>query len=111
MANTLGRIVPGFAADLVFVRCDEVTYVPAGDALMQFVFAESGAGIDRVMVGGRSIVVDGKMTTLDEDRLYAAAQQAAETLATSLAPTRERQAQLARYVMDFCRGRYPGDVR
>lgn len=110
MADRIGRIAQGHAADLVFLRRDDITYVPDGNLLIQFVFAESGISIDRVMIGGKSIVVDGRMTTLDERKLYDEARATAADLAERLAPQRARQTELVSYVMDFCRGRYPGDT-
>jgi cytosine/adenosine deaminase-related metal-dependent hydrolase len=65
----LGRIAPGFAADLVVYRLNAPWWVPVNDIVNQMVFAETGASVDTVMIDGRVVVANGAVTTFDVDAL------------------------------------------
>jgi 5-methylthioadenosine/S-adenosylhomocysteine deaminase len=65
----LGKISPGFAADLVVYRLDAPWWVPANDIVTQMVFAETGASVDTVLIDGRVAVANGVVTTFDVDAL------------------------------------------
>ncbi len=65
----LGRLEPGYAADIVFLDLAHINYVPLRNPLLQVVFAENGAAVASVMVDGRFILRDGRMLTIDEARL------------------------------------------
>jgi 5-methylthioadenosine/S-adenosylhomocysteine deaminase len=67
--NKLGEISPGFAADLVVYRLDRPWWVPVNDIVNQMVFAETGAGVDTVMIDGTIVVDNGLVTTFDVDPL------------------------------------------
>ena len=76
----IGRLEPGFAADIVFVDLRHINYVPLRTPLQQLVFAENGAAVDSVMIGGRMVLEHGRMLTVDERRLKAEAESAAARL-------------------------------
>jgi guanine deaminase len=76
----LGRLDPGYAADIVFVDLRQINYVPLRSPLLQLVLAENGAAVDSVMIDGRMVLDRGRMLTIDEDRLRADAAAAAERL-------------------------------
>ncbi|MEO0821299.1 MAG: amidohydrolase family protein [Pseudomonadota bacterium] len=76
----LGRLEPGWAADIVFLDLGHITYVPLRRPLLQMVFAESGAAIRSVMVAGRMVLEEGRMLTVDEARLRSEAEEAATRL-------------------------------
>jgi guanine deaminase len=76
----LGRIGAGYSADLVLLDLGRPTYVPLRDPLRQLVHGENGSGVDRVLVGGRTVVEKGRVTTVDKARLREQAQAAAERL-------------------------------
>jgi cytosine/adenosine deaminase-related metal-dependent hydrolase len=65
----LGKISPGFAADLVVYRLDAPWWVPVNDIVTQMVFAETGASVDTVLIDGRVVVANGVVTTFDVDAL------------------------------------------
>jgi 5-methylthioadenosine/S-adenosylhomocysteine deaminase len=65
----LGKISPGFAADLVVYRLDAPWWVPVNDIVNQMVFAETGASVDTVLIDGRVVVANGVVTTFDVDAL------------------------------------------
>jgi 5-methylthioadenosine/S-adenosylhomocysteine deaminase len=65
----LGKIAPGFAADLVVYRLDTPWWVPVNDIVNQMVFAETGASVDTVLIDGRVVVANGVVTTFDVDAL------------------------------------------
>jgi 5-methylthioadenosine/S-adenosylhomocysteine deaminase len=65
----LGKISPGFAADLVVYRLDAPWWVPLNDIVNQMVFAETGASVDTVLIDGRAVVANGVVTTFDVDTL------------------------------------------
>ena len=52
MGELIGRIAPGFKADLVFLDLDHVNLVPLNSAVNQLVNTEDGAAVRDVMVGG-----------------------------------------------------------
>lgn len=53
-----GIIAPGALADFVLVRADTIRTVGARSA--QIAYAATGADVDRVVVGGRAVVLDGE---------------------------------------------------
>lgn len=76
----LGRLEPGWHADIVFLDLGHITYVPLRRPVLQMVFAESGAAVRSVMVAGRMVLEEGRMLTVDETRLRAEAEEAAARL-------------------------------
>ena len=67
--DKLGRIAPGFAADLAVYRLDSPWWVPVNDVVNQLVFAETGASVETVMVDGRILVENRKVVTFDVDAM------------------------------------------
>jgi 5-methylthioadenosine/S-adenosylhomocysteine deaminase len=78
--DKIGRLAPGYEADIVFLRLDSPHFVPLRAPLTQMVFGENGASVDTVMIGGRVVFRDGKLLTLDEAALRRQAQEAAHRL-------------------------------
>ena len=76
----IGQLTVGYEADIVFLRLDSPHFVPLRAPLIQMVFAETGSSVDTVMIGGRIVVHDGKLLTLDEGLLRRDAQEAASRL-------------------------------
>jgi cytosine/adenosine deaminase-related metal-dependent hydrolase len=109
-AGKLGAIAQGAFADLVFLDLGHINYVPLRDALLQLVNAESGAAIEAVIVGGRFILRDGRLLTVDEAKL----RRDAEAARARLDAANQSSLQVARALEDwvgaFCiaQARTPG---
>src|SRR5690606_35611177 len=54
-SGEIGKIAPGYRADMVFLDLTAPQYLPLNDPLTQIVHAEDGTGVDRVFVGGREV--------------------------------------------------------
>ena len=80
MDARIGRIAPGFAADLVLLDLSQPHYVPLRDTTRQLVHGENGSAVDRVLVAGRLVVDQGRELTVDEAELRQRAQAAAKRL-------------------------------
>ena len=78
--DRIGRLVPGYRADIVFLDVGHINYVPLRDPLRQLVLAENGAAIDSVMINGRFVLRQRRLLTLDESRLRRQAEAAIERL-------------------------------
>jgi 5-methylthioadenosine/S-adenosylhomocysteine deaminase len=98
----IGRLAPGYEADIVFLRLDSPHFVPLRAPLLQMVFGENGASVHTVMIGGRVVFHDGKLLTLDESLLRRQAQQAADRLDRANAGTYASAATVAQLVGTFC---------
>ena len=98
----IGRLAPGYEADIVFLRLDSPHFVPLRAPLIQMVFGENGASVRTVMIGGRIVLHDGKLLTLDERLLRRQAQEAASRLDQANAETYASAATVARLVGIFC---------
>lgn len=71
LSGTIGRIEPGYAADLVLLDLDTITFTPLNDIRRQLVFCETGSSVELTMVDGRIVYENGKLTTIDETQLRA----------------------------------------
>lgn len=80
-AGRLGRLAPGWQADLVTLRTGTCKTTPVHNPLASLVFSAGEENVDTVLVAGRVIMAGGRLTTLDEAALLAEAQTAACALA------------------------------
>jgi guanine deaminase len=104
MADLIGKIAPGYKADLVFLDLDNVNLVPLNNAAQQLVNGEDGTAVRDVMIGGRYVLRDGVLTGIDWPRVVARARAAAERLREVNAETRAAAERLAPVVSQFCVG-------
>jgi guanine deaminase len=100
----VGRLAPGYKADIVFLDLGHITYVPLRDPLLQVAFAESGAAVDSVMIDGKFVVRAGKLLTIDESKLRRDVEAAVERLDAANAPALAFARSIADFVGAFCIG-------
>lgn len=104
MDGQIGRIAPGFAADLVLLDLAQPGYVPLRDTTRQLVHGENGSAVDRVLVAGRLVVDQGRVLTVDVAALRRQAQAAADRLDALNADGRQLSQRLRPWVSAFCCG-------
>ena len=104
MGDLIGRIAPGFKADLTFLDLDHINLVPLNNAVNQLVNTEDGAAVRDVMIGGQFVLKDGALVGLDWPRIAAQARSAAARLTEANASARQAAEKLAPVVGHFCTG-------
>lgn len=104
--HQIGRIAAGYKADFVFLDLSEPHFVPLRNPLLQTVFSEAGAGIRAVMVGGRLVVENGQVLTIDETALRTRAEAAAARLDEANAEAMAAAARAGVEVGAFCLNEY-----
>lgn len=74
----LGRIAPGAKADLLMLRLDRINLVPVRDPLKSVIYSANASDVDTVMVAGKVLVKNGECLYIDEEKVKADLQVAAE---------------------------------
>ena len=100
----LGRIEKGWKADLVLLDLGALHYVPLNDLASQIVFGEDGTGVESVMIGGRWVVSDRKLLSVDTGALRRKAEEAVVRLRAANLEARALGEKLHPYVGHFCAG-------
>ncbi len=80
MEDRIGSLEVGKRADVVVHDTDRPEWRPLLNVMNQLVWSADGRGVHTVIVDGAVVVEDGRMTTVDEEALYAAAQEAGEAI-------------------------------
>ena len=98
----IGAIAPGMKADIVFLDRTSVNWIPHHWTVNQLVHTEDGTGVRHVMIGGRFVVRDGRILTIDLNRLANEAEEARERLEALNAEFRDLYEKLEPVVASFC---------
>jgi 5-methylthioadenosine/S-adenosylhomocysteine deaminase len=80
VAHELGRLAPGYLADLVIFDFRRAHLTPLLDPLGTLVHDACGRDVEHVFVDGRQVVADGDATLADARRIRAEAQAVSEAL-------------------------------
>jgi 5-methylthioadenosine/S-adenosylhomocysteine deaminase len=88
LEERLGSVEAGKAADLIVVSLDAPRLHPLYDPVSHVVYAAKGADVRHVVVGGRVIMRDRKVLTLDERAVLAEAERLRAQVKQSLGRNR-----------------------
>ena len=102
--GAIGWLAPGYKADIVFLDLSHPNWIPLNDPTNQLVHTEDGGAVTHVMIGGRMVVQDRRLTTVDVAALAREAEAARERLARFNAPGKDLYERLATVVGRFCPG-------
>lgn len=104
LEGLIGRLAPGYQADVVLLDLAAPHYVPLNDAVNQVVHCEDGTGVHTVVVAGQVRLQGGRFTRFDFDALRGKAQAAVERLAEVNREARALAEKLEPYVNQYCSG-------
>ena len=90
MRTATGRIAPGMQADLTILNRRSLFLAPKEQMEGQLVHSELGASVDSVLVAGRVVLEDGRITLVDEAAIHAEAQEIVERLHSTLPARMEK---------------------
>jgi guanine deaminase len=100
LGGQVGRIAPGYKADLTLLDLHDPAFVPLNDAVAQLVYTESGRAVRHVIVDGELVIRDGRAARFDEDALYGEIERLMPVLSKELEDIRKRNARLLPYVVE-----------
>ena len=100
----LGRLAPGYKADIVFLDLHHPNWIPLNDPTNQLVHTEDGGAVTHVMIGGRLVVEHRRVTTVDLPALAREVDAARRRLTEVTAQARALYERLAPLVGRFCPG-------
>jgi guanine deaminase len=102
--DRIGRIAPGWKADLVMLDLDHPNWMPLNDPVNQLVHCEDGTAVDSVMIGGRMVVKDRRPVGVDLAQLRQRAEAARERLVAANVDNRRLYEALEPVVGSYCPG-------
>jgi 5-methylthioadenosine/S-adenosylhomocysteine deaminase len=102
--DRLGRLAPGYKADIVMLDLDHPNWLPFNDPVNQLVHTEDGTAVASVMIGGRLVVDNRRILTVDIARLRDLISAARERLAAANADNRRLYEALEPVIGSDCPG-------
>jgi cytosine/adenosine deaminase-related metal-dependent hydrolase len=100
--DKIGRIAPGWKADLVLLDLDHPNWLPLNDPVNQLVHCEDGTAVHSVIISGRLVVENHRILTVDLERLRDRAAAARDRLAAANADNRLLYEALTPVVGSYC---------
>jgi len=84
MEKEIGSLEAGKKADFVILNLDVPNAVPMYDVYSQIVYALKASEVETVVVAGKTLLKDGKLTTVDEAKAIAKAKEYGKKVEASL---------------------------
>src|SRR5262249_7862729 len=110
LEGRIGAVKPGMAADLSIIDLTDPSFVPLNSVARQLVFTESGRGVETVIVDGRVVVRDRKITTLDERALREEVVNIMKVLRKEIDAVIARNQRMMPYLMEAHRRTWAADI-
>ena len=104
LEKQIGRIAPGYKADIVFLDRHHINWIPTNDPVNGLVHTEDATAVHSVMIGGRMIVEDHKLLTLDLAKLAAEVEASQARRREITGAARKLYHRLEKVVGAFCPG-------
>lgn len=104
LGERIGRLEPGYKADIVFLDLGHVNWIPCNDPTNQIVHTEDGSAVHSVMIGGRMVVENRRLLTIDLAKVAKQAEMSCERLAKGRGPAKALYHRLEKVVGAFCPG-------
>jgi cytosine/adenosine deaminase-related metal-dependent hydrolase len=108
--GAVGAIRPGMLADISILDLGSLALVPLNSAARQLVFAEGGAAVETVIVAGRIVVQDRRLTTIDEAALRQAVDEVMPAVRADLEAVNARIAEIGPGLLDAWRRSWREDI-
>src|SRR5436853_714900 len=90
LGDRLGRIAPGYKADIVLLDLTNVNWLPFNNAVNQLVHTEDGAAVHTVLVGGRVVVEKRRVVGVDMAALALRAEETRPRLVQTAKPNKRQ---------------------
>jgi 5-methylthioadenosine/S-adenosylhomocysteine deaminase len=84
MEKEIGSLEVGKKADIILISLEEPNAVPMYDIYAQLAYALKGSDVETVVIGGRIIMRDKKLLTLNEPEILARAREYGKKVEASL---------------------------
>ena len=84
MDKEIGSLEPGKKADLILISLDEPNAVPMYDIYAQLAYALKASDVETVVIGGKVVMRDRKLLTVNEEQAIRKAREYKKTIAASL---------------------------
>ena len=84
MEKEIGSLEPGKKADIVMISLNEPNAVPMYDIYAQIAYSLKGSDVETVVIGGRVVMRDRKLLTVDEPSVLQKAREYGEAVKKSL---------------------------
>ena len=88
LEKQIGSLEPGKKADLILIRTGAPHSTPMYNVYSQLVYALKASDVETSVIGGRVVMENRKMLTLNEDEILAKAREYASKIQASLAPVK-----------------------
>ncbi len=86
LADEIGSIEMGKRADLVLLNLDKLHTTPRPEVVSTIVYAAQSSDVETVLIDGRIVLRDGRLTTMDERKVIEAAHNEAAHIVARIGP-------------------------
>jgi cytosine/adenosine deaminase-related metal-dependent hydrolase len=110
LEGRIGALRPGMAADLSIIDLTDPSFVPLNSVARQIVFTEAGRGVETVIVDGRVVIADRRITTIDERALREEVTGLMKVLRKDIEEVARRTNAMLPYLMEAQRRMWKVDI-
>ncbi len=104
LGDDIGRLAPGYKADMVFLDLNHVNFLPLNDPTNQLVHTEDGCAVDSVLIDGEIVLWQGRFPHLDLASVRRQIEAAQADMARRSHEAKHVANALEDYVGQFCLG-------
>ena len=80
LEKEIGTLEPGKKADIIFIKTDKIHLCPENDVCANIVYSANGSDVEMVMIDGKVVMQNRKMTNLDEKEVMRQVKKIAKRL-------------------------------